>query len=423
MSLFKKYPQLTFVALLYTLVLGPNLKKVDFFWAVNIVLAIIFSILFLLGHLKIRRCMAVLVGFSIAFTTSSCLAFLLSQNASQTYFNETLKLIILLMSTYVVALYSVSKLLINEEQLLHALVSIMLVLALTVAFIYVSPSAKEFLAEESGLKLASSFHHMAYRTIDLSVGGGTALSLVFILGVLAVLELLFMRGFSYRLVLALLIFSVVIVFSARTGLILLFIVYCIYIYRFMRIGLRSSLLLFRLVTVYAVVLVFALYFLSNYLGPELFTRVLSWVFEFMDASAYEADSGSSMSALMHDHLKFQLQSAEWLFGKNMLEIDSDIGFIKILHAGGILSTFLYLLFWGYLFFHTGFKRWRHSSVCFIYALFLGSIFIVNFKELIFSNSRGLFSLILFIFFFCQIRRCEKRVVAVSVLTAGQREGI
>jgi len=387
---------LLFVSL-YLILFGPKFIFLDFLVVTNVVFAIL-AVYFVFKNKTFFAEMWQLILVNIIMISYGLFLVIIYQLNEFTIVAEYIKLLIYTLSVFgIVKLYSqVYKKNFFEIILKHIFYSIIIVM-LTVCVMFISKEIRTFILPLLDMKMANMFEvQQGIRFIDLSVGAGTTLSLVFFIGFVLNIYLIqnkILRGFFYTLSPYLLIFTSLLV--GRTGFILIAI-YGTYLLIFnFKIKLRISKLYAYNILSLAIIILCFVYVLTAF--PILTEKILPWAVEFMFSFLSTGSlTTASTSDLMVNHYHFNFSGLDLFFGRNEFETNTDVGYLIILYSNGFIGIILFI-FWHLILF---LKTRGGNSKLFKFNGLVNLIFIivlmVNFKELIFTNSRGLFILVLMI---------------------------
>lgn len=276
-----------------------------------------------------------------------------------------------------------------------------LIVMFTIFVMFLFPNVRDFLLSLSDVKMADMLEvKHGIRYIDLSIGAGTTLSLVFFIGFVLNIYLLkekIIHNIFYSIMLYLFIFASLLV--GRTGFILI-VLYGIYIlFSNFNISLKiTKLQIYNLIALLLISLLLV-YILSEY--TFIIEKILPWALEFV-FSYFESGmiATASSNNLMNDHYHFNFEALEFIFGKNDFTASTtDVGYLILLYANGFIG-FISVIAWYFLLYNKAnyIRRSPNTLPSFqkLPLLLFAIIVIVNFKELIFTNSRGLFLIILLI---------------------------
>lgn len=399
---FKK-SNFLFCIILYFLFVGPNFKLVDLFWLSNFIIFICGILYILFNRIRVNNSIKVHCMIFLVFLVSSFLSLIISKSDSIDYLVGILKLGLLLFDSYFFAFLAVRHFEVREQQLLRIIINLILSVAIISICIFFNVDVQLWMVDNTNIEIAKSAHYMSYRLVDLSIGGGTALSLTFLLGMICILELI-KRGF-YDLIFLILIplFIVIIFLSARTGfgyLVFVFMYYFTALKTFIKVQIRKVLIL----SFASLFLLLYIIQVSENFDFNFFLSNIDGLLEVFVSESYSPGSGTTSSILIHEHLKLDHNLIELLIGKNNIEIDSDIGYIKLMYAGGLLSVMNFLFFWFYLFISSVKFNIKSNLIWPVFFLFSAFVFLTNLKELLFFNARGVFFMVLFLYFYSGLSR-------------------
>jgi hypothetical protein len=292
--------------------------------------------------------------------------------------------------------------------IIQHIVTSSLLVACTTIIIFITPSIKTIVLDIVDFKMAGNIHVIkGIRAIDISVGGGTALSLVFLFGFILSKVLYFWSDKnSYLNSLAFYIFALAALITARTGFLLIITIFLISIFiplfgkqfniTISRKRLRKH--FYLNLNLSALFCAFILFYFSDLLFGTLFP----WAFEFFINASNDNFSSKSTNDLLSNHYNVYISEMNYLFGGGSFLIQSDVGLIKVLSSVGILGALLLGLPLVILPFYIFTSRLIYQKLSFEYMLCFSVIlvwfivFLVNFKELFFSNSRGAFLIFLLV---------------------------
>lgn len=377
---------------------GPNFIFIDLFAIFNILMATLY-----IGYVLIRGQIEKPILFAIVFTAIALLFYIptmIVYNFSEYDLAvEYLKLIVYIISSFfVVKLYSrYYKEKFYLKLLLHIYYSVLIV-SFTVILFFVFPELRNFVYPLLASKMSSMWEVIrGIRYIDISVGAGTTLSLVFFVGF--VLNVFLLREKilqNYIFTIMPLVFLVSAFLTARSGMFLIIGYTLLVLLSSFTIKL-SRLSAFTYVNIFIVIGLFFYLFQSN---NSTFASVIPWAFEiFINLIESGTFSTASTNNLFNDHYFFEFNYLELIFGKNYFNAPTDVGYLKILYANGIFGLFVFIIFYLYMF-GTVLKNknfeLKHLKIMML--IFLSTILLINIKELIFTNSRGLFLMVLIIYF-------------------------
>ncbi|MCX8487203.1 MAG: hypothetical protein ORN53_08560, partial [Crocinitomicaceae bacterium] len=364
--------------------------------------------LFLTFKLSLSKSVINFLLLFLALLVSSLVSIISSGNYKSDFIIGVLKLGVIIFNSYSFAYLAINNFYIDEVKLLKIIVLFVFSIAIISVYIFVNIDAQIWVVNNSNIEVAKSAQYMASRLVDLSIGGGTALSLVFLLGVVCIFELMKKGFYNFGNLLLLLMLTVVTFFSARTGFLFLLFVFVYYLKYFIALIRKNStkILIFSLL---ASVIFFQINYAYDLIDYELINVAFDAFVEIFIIDSYSPGAGTTSSILINDHLKLDHNSIEFFLCKNNIEIDSDIAYIKLMYAGGLFSVLIFIFFWCYLFF-SSVKNGESKNIVYISFIFFAlSVFFTNFKELLFFNARGILFIMLFLYFYIEINKGCKNV--------------
>jgi len=391
---------------LYLYLFGPNLKVIDFMYvAVFLSFLSYFVLRIKLYSLDSKLIYVTISTFPILFYS----LFLLIIGDESQFVIEISKFIIFIISTFgVVNLYVFFCKDDWKTELIQDIVIASLVVAFTTIIIFMIPSVKEIVLDIVNFKMADNIQVIkGIRGIDISVGGGTALSIVFFLGVVLSKTLYFWNyRNSYLNSISFYIFAIAALITARTGFLLiifiLLISWCITLFgKTFNIKVSTKVLRKHFYLNSVIFLLFSIFVVLHF-NELLFDILLPWALEMFINASDNGFSSESTNDLISNHYNVAISEMTYLFGGGSFFIQSDVGLIKVLSSVGILGALLLGLPLTLLPFYVLSSRVLYQKLSFEYMLCFSVffvwfiIFLVNFKELFFSNSRGAFLLFLLI---------------------------
>ncbi|MGY4383078.1 hypothetical protein ACVWYN_000097 [Pedobacter sp. UYP24] len=387
------------VILLHIILFGPRFRFFDSFLIFSVLLSVIFVVLFAVDYLRIPLPIAnFLKSFSLCIAYSTLVAICWGFK-DMTLFVEFLKLYIFTFSALIIVKY-VSLYKSDFEKWINTRIYYATVLnAFIVCITAFSPFIKNNILPLMSFKLADSWDVLSgTRSTDWSMGGGTALSIIFV--AVYVIGKKYQQDIKFHLEGNILLFLGSFL-SGRTGFYLLCILAVYFVFRDFR-GIISSILkptirkstIIRLM-IYPIIVCILIIKLKSIVDLDIITdRILPWAFEsfyqYVDGGKVESQT---TSILFNDFYFLPKSNIGAIFGELNFVGNSDVGYIKIIHYIGfvglsfILLPFIYVL----LFSVINFKR---VSFCRFLLFYLLLIFFINFKELFLMNSRTGFLLLM-----------------------------
>jgi hypothetical protein len=246
------------------------------------------------------------------------------------------------------------------------------------------------------------------RSFDLSMGGSALASIVF--SIIFIQGVLLKRHINKTLInIGLIIIFIATLLTGRTGLVIIIIslIICIIdaafkinLSRFYRKNIKSMVV--TSLTIVVLVMSFS-YFMPENAKVRMQETILPWAFEFYYSYLENGDLDTHSTDVIFNKMYFlPNNSKDIIFGTsnmgrsdNLNYIPSDVGYIRIIFAVGIIglalifTPYIYLLYYGF----KNRKGYLSSKMLVIASIVM---FIANFKELVVLPRGG--ASILFIFF-------------------------
>lgn len=392
--------------LLYFFIFGPNLKPLDFLFPTVFLFSVYFLCLSFING-KVDSSYGLLTFSIFPVIIYSLFISIFSKGNEYIFFIELLKFSFFITGSFgVVSLYSR---MIGPDWfkiLLCDVVNACILVAITTLIIFLFDPVKQFVLNVVSFKMADNIQVLkGMRSIDISVGGGTALSLVFVFGFVLVNCLYLWGGRdSYKNSLASYLFILSSLVTARTGFMVTCLLYVSFIvinifHEFFHVSCDKRTRIKHFAINIVIISCFVSYALYQY-NDLIFNVMIPWAFElFINAAESKSISSASTSDLLNNHYSISLTETNYIFGGGTFLINSDVGPIKILSSVGIVGAiflsanticFVFLICNATK--SINFTKFE-KHICVSVLVFWLLIFVVNFKELIFSNSRGAFVLI------------------------------
>jgi len=382
------------------LIFGPKLIFMDFLFLANILFALVALVFALQNNNYLKNIYGLLLLNLFLIAYSLIISLIYSFDSVQATI-EYIKLFVYTLSVFtIVKLYKQYYKNLFLEAIFKHLYFAILIVMFTVLIMFLSPNVRDFLLPLLDMKMADMLavkHGIRY--IDISVGAGTTLSLVFFVGFVLSIHLLkekIIHNIFYSIMPYLFIFASLLV--GRTGFILI-ILYGIYILLSNSI-ISLKITKLQIYNLIALLLITSLlvYILSEY--TFIIEKILPWALEFV-FSYFESGTIATASTnnLMNDHYHFNFEALEFVFGKNDFTASTDVGYLILLYTNGLVGLITVIAWYFILYKKASYNRSfpnTLSSFQKLPLLLFTIIVIVNFKELVFTNSRGLFLIVLLI---------------------------
>lgn len=403
--------------LTYLLILGPSLVSFDFFWIAHL-LTLPFACIYIHRIFLHKNHSLLLLSIIFTLLCFGLIKVILNSNDITPLYTPMKLLVFLLNANFLSQLYfEVFKRKSIRNFLIHLNYCVLITVSIVLIF-FVFPEFRNSAMKSLDFKLATAIEVKdGIRAIDLSLGGGTLLSIFFVVGYVLLDELLrkgILSGFSMVLLKFLLI--LVTLLTARTGFILL-LVYIItnkFIAPFECLREKDNSKKQDIINMCASIFAFLclVYIIYDY-WTILTENVFPWAFEFVYSYL---DSGTvstaSTNSLLTKHYDIKFSETDILLGGGLNNISSDVGYIRIIAELGMLGLISFFIFYAssvlssFISYKDNYQKelWILSKLTFVFGLI---IILVNLKELLWVNSRGVFFLFFTLVFFIN-NKCNMR---------------
>jgi hypothetical protein len=264
------------------------------------------------------------------------------------------------------------------------------------------------------------------RIFDISMGGGSSGSVVFAVLFILGLNLLIKEKNKIKYLIGLLLNFVAIILTGRAGLYIVIICAPFYYYLISKLSKNNLKLSNKAfgykntlkIAIITIVLVFmTISFLPNSIKDQFMNTTAKWAFESLynqrDGQGFTSQSMEVVFGQMYFIPKDNLIFGNSNFGRTggvLPYIQSDVGYVRTLHALGILgiviiySPFIYLIFFAY----KKIKMCYSANVLLFYSLIT---IVVNFKEFHYMPRGG--ASILFLLYFITLYSKKQNFLTIK----------
>ncbi|MCT1578435.1 hypothetical protein, partial [Oceanobacillus kimchii] len=267
------------------------------------------------------------------------------------------------------------------------------------------------------------------RSFDMSMGGNAIGSIVF--------SIIFIQGLylkkkkdSIIINVGLMLIFIATLFTARTGLMIIILSIIIYWVSFILSGKKLFSINVKkfIITILTLIIVVIFIFLFNSQASEstsqqLEQELIPWAFELYYSYMENGELNTNSTDIIFNRMYFLPETTkDLIFGTsnmgrstNLSYIPSDVGYVRLIFAVGIIGLVLIILPYIYMFYIGITDRHKNiSSRMLIITLLV--VFISNFKELVFLPRGG--ASILFIFFIASFLINQDKVQKQSIIDKG-----